>query len=316
MFQDASPTVLVIGLFLVYLAIFLFGWVTFKSRSGVPLSRRRPDTPVHSSGLSRLTGHAVDALNKSVKDRGNRFLSRDRLDECGLKKDPGDYLLMAGVFTLLAGTVGFLLGGLGPALLFTVATPVVLHVVLNLLAARRRHQFDDQVPDTLQMLAGGLRAGHSLLRAVDAAAQESQPPMAEELSRIVNETRIGRDLGESLSEVSLRTRSEDFAAISQAIEIHREVGGDLAEVLDHLGDTVRDRNQVRGQIRALSAEGRMSALVLMSLPVVMFLGLTTFNELYSRMFYTTLPGFVMIAAGIVLLTAGGLWLKQLVKPKF
>lgn len=140
--------------------------------------------------------------------------------------------------------------------------------------------------------------------------------MAEELSRIVNETRIGRDLGESLSEVSERTRSEDFAAISQAIEIHREVGGDLAEVLDHLGDTVRDRNQVRGQIRALSAEGRMSALVLMSLPVVMFLGLTSFNELYSRMFYTTLPGFVMIAAGIVLLTAGGLWLKQLVKPKF
>jgi tight adherence protein B len=314
--QEASPAIFVFGLALVYLALVMFGWVTFKTSSGIPLSRRRPDVEMHASGLTRLTEHAVGALNKSVRDRGNRFLSRDRLDECGLKKEPGDYLLMAGVITLLAGVIGFFLGGLAPALLFTLAAPVMLHLLLNLLAARRRRQFDGQVPDTLQMLAGGLRAGHSLLRAVDAAAQESQPPMSEELNRIVNETRIGRDLGESLAEVSRRTQSEDFAAIAQAIEIHREVGGDLAEVLDHLGDTVRDRNQVRGQIRALSAEGRMSALVLMSLPVVMFVGLTSFNALYSRTFYTTIPGYIMIAAGAVLLTLGGLWLKRLVKPKF
>lgn len=314
--QEVSPAIFVAGLFLVYVAVLLLGWVAFKNTAAIPLSRRRPDMIQHSSGLSRLTDHAVGALNKSVKDRGNRVLSRDRLDECGLKKEPGDYLLMAGVATLLAGVIGFFLGGLAPAFLLTLLTPVGLHLTLNLLAARRRHQFDDQVPDTLQMLAGGLRAGHSLLRAVDAAAQESQPPMSEELSRILNETRIGRDLGESLADVARRTQSEDFAAIAQAIEIHREVGGDLAEVLDHLGDTVRDRNQVRGQIRALSAEGRMSALVLMSLPVLMFFGLTMFNDLYSRTFYTTLPGYAMIAAGIVLLTIGGLWLKSLVKPKF
>ena len=316
MSPEVSPAIFVGGLFLVYAAVVLLGWVVFKNTAGIPISRRRPDMVVHSSGLSRLTEHAVGALNRSVQERGNRVLSRDRLDECGLKKDPGDYLLMAGVATLLAGVIGFFLGGLAPAFLLTLVTPVALHLALNLLATRRRHQFDDQVPDTLQMLAGGLRAGHSLLRAVDAAAQESQPPMSEELSRILNETRIGRDLGESLADVARRTKSEDFAAIAQAIEIHREVGGDLAEVLDHLGDTVRDRNQVRGQIRALSAEGRMSALVLMSLPVVMFLGLTTFNALYAKTFYTTLPGYAMIAASLVLLTVGGLWLKSLVKPKF
>ena len=140
--------------------------------------------------------------------------------------------------------------------------------------------------------------------------------MSEELGRIVNETRIGRDLGESLADVAKRTRSEDFLSISQAIEIHREVGGDLAEVLDHLGATVRDRNQVRGQIRALSAEGRMSAIVLMALPVVMFIGLTLFNEMYSRVFTGTLPGYPMIAAAVVLLSAGGFWLSRIIKPKF
>jgi tight adherence protein B len=308
--------VFVVALVLLYLAIFLVYGVALRPNSGLPMSRRRPDVPTETSTLTKLTDHAVGALNKGLKKRGTGLLSQDRLDECGLKKEPGDYLIMAGVITLVMAVVGYVMGGLFAAVLLTLLGPLGLHLLLNALAARRRRQFDQQVPDTLQMFSGGLRAGHSLLRAVDAAGQESQPPMSEELGRIVNETRIGRDLGESLADVARRTRSEDFLSISQAIEIHREVGGDLAEVLDHLGDTVRDRNQVRGQIRALSAEGRMSAMVLMALPVVMFLGLTLFNEMYARTFTSTLPGYLMIAAAVVLLTAGGVWLSRIVKPRF
>ena len=91
-----------------------------------------------------------------------------------------------------------------------VLTPVGLVMFLNVLVSRRRKKFDEQVPDTLQMFSGGLRAGHSLLRSIDAAAQENDAPMAEELNRVVNETRIGRDLGESLDEVARRTDNEDF----------------------------------------------------------------------------------------------------------
>ena len=140
--------------------------------------------------------------------------------------------------------------------------------------------------------------------------------MKEELNRVVNETRIGRDLGESLADVARRTDNEDFASITRAIEIHREVGGDLAQVLDHVGETIRDRNQVRGQVRALSAEGRMSAMVLMALPVLMFTVLTLFNPLYSKVFLTTLPGYLMIGVALLLLAAGGFWLSRLIKPKF
>jgi tight adherence protein B len=311
-----SPNILIIGLFLVYVAIFILVAVVLTTKSGVPLSRRRPDSVTNVSGLTRLTDHAVGALNKSMKKRGPGLLTRERLDACGLKKDPGDYLLIAGVVTLTAGVFGFLLGGMSAAIFLILASPFGLHLALIVLAARRRRRFDQQVPDTLQMFAGGLRAGHSLLRAIDAAAQESEAPMSEELSRIVNETRIGRDLGESMAEVAKRTGSEDFVWITRAIDIHREVGGDLAEVLDHLGETVRDRNQVKGQIRALSAEGRMSALVLMGLPVVMFFALTLINPMYARVFTSTLPGYVMLAAVVVLLTSGGFWLSRLIKPKF
>ncbi|MCO4263367.1 type II secretion system F family protein [Pseudarthrobacter sp. MDT3-26] len=316
MATDLPLGILMAGLFLIYLSLGLVFGVVLKGRAGVPLSRRRPDAVHYTSSLTRLTDQAVGALNRSLKKRPTGILSRERLEQAGLNKEPGDYLLMAGAVTLVATVMGFFLGGLGISILSLLLAPFLLYLLLNMLISRRRRKFDDQVPDTLQMFAGGLRAGHSLLRAIDAAAQENEGPMAEELSRVVNETRIGRDLGESLADVARRTASEDFYWIAQAIEIHREVGGDLAEVLDHVGETIRDRNQVRGQVRALSAEGRISALVLMALPILMFIGLVIFNPTYARVFTTTVVGFVMVGAAILLLSIGGLWLSRIIKPKY
>ncbi|MHC6592129.1 type II secretion system F family protein [Arthrobacter sp. C152] len=314
--SDAPVAFFMAGLFLVYAALALVFVFVWKGRQGVPLSRRRPDVAQGSSSLTRLTNQAVGALNRTLRKRPTAIYNRDKLEQAGLNKEPGDYLLMAGTVTLVTSVAAFLLGGLGLSVLALLATPVVLYLVLNLLIARRRRTFDSQVPDTLQMFSGGLRAGHSLLRAIDAAAQENDGPMAAELTRIVNETRIGRDLGESMGDVSRRTASEDFYWIAQAIEIHREVGGDLAEVLDHVGETIRDRNQVKGQVRALSAEGRVSAMVLMALPILMFIGLVIFNPTYARVFTTTFVGFAMLGAAAALLTVGGLWLSRIVKPKY
>ncbi len=316
MLPEISPLAFVAGLLMVYGALAITFTVVLKSRSAVPLSRRRPDAAPQTSAFTKLTDQTVRALNSGVRGSTHGVLSRDRLDAAGLKKGPGDYLLMAGAATLVAGVLGFFTGGLFSALLLAILAPVLLYMLLNVRISRRRRKFDEQVPDTLQMFSGGLRAGHSLLRAIDAAAQENEAPMAEELSRVVNETRIGRDLGESLDEVARRSDNEDFGWIARSVEIHREVGGDLAEVLDHVGETIRDRNQIRGQVRALSAEGRISALVLMALPIVMFICLTLFNPLYSRVFTTTLPGYLMIAAAALLLVVGGLWLSRLIKPKF
>ncbi|KUM32700.1 type II secretion system F family protein [Arthrobacter sp. EPSL27] len=316
MLPELSPLAFVAGLLLVYAALAIAVSVVFKSRQ-VELSRRRPDdVELQSSNLTRLTDNAVQTLNKGVRRSGSGLLSREKLEAAGLKKQPGDYLLIGGAVIFVGVVLGFLLGGPGMAVMMLVVTPVGLLLFLGLLVSRRRKKFDEQVPDTLQMLAGGLRAGHSLLRSVDAAAQENEAPMTEELNRVVNETRIGRDLGESLNDVARRTANEDFGAIARAIEIHREVGGDLAQVLDHVGETIRDRNQIRGQIRALSAEGKMSAVVLMALPVVMFTMLTMFNPLYQQVFLSTLPGYLMLAAALVFLAGGGFWLSRIIKPKF
>lgn len=313
---DASPAFMVVGLGLVYLALVIVFWVLLKSRQVISAERRRPGGVQRPSALTKLTDATLGVIDARLRPQPSGILSRRRLDSAGLKKQPADYLLLAGIITVLAGVFGLLMGGMFPAIFLILAAPVGLALSLKLLTSRRQAKFDNQVPDTLRMLAGGMRAGHSLLRSLDAAGQESDAPMADELSRVVNETRIGRDLGESLIDVADRTKSEDFSWIAQAIEIHREVGGDLAEVLDHVGETIRDRNQVRRQVRALSAEGRVSAMVLISLPILLFIALQFINPVYAKTFSSTVPGYLMIAASAVMLSLGAFWLSCLIKPKF
>lgn len=314
---DVPASFFAAGIIMVFAAIVLLFTVVFKSQHIIPVSRRRPDAVVRTSnGLTKLTDSAVAMINKRLK-RGSGFLvDRDKLERAGLKSQPADFLLMMGAGAFVGAIIGFLLAGFFFAIVLLAAIPAGMMAYLSVCTSRRRAKFDEQLPDTIQMLTGSMRAGHSLLRAIDASARETDDPMSEELTRIVNETRIGRDLGDSMVDVADRTSSEDFSWISQAIEIHREVGGDLAEVLDHVGETIRDRNQIRRQVKALSAEGKMSAAVLMGLPIVLFFALILVNASYAKTFTSTVPGFMMLGAAGVMLTAGGFWLSRLIKPKY
>jgi tight adherence protein B len=166
------------------------------------------------------------------------------------------------------------------------------------------------------MLSGGLRAGHSLLRSIDAVSQEAEAPTSEEFARIVTETRLGRDLSESLADAAFRLRSEDFDWTGQAIEIHREVGGDLADVLDHVGETIRERAEIKGQVQALSAEGKLSAYILIALPVGMFVYLNFANPSYIGTLFTSLVGWGMVVFALIQLAIGSFWLSRVVKIKF
>ena len=165
-------------------------------------------------------------------------------------------------------------------------------------------------------MSGSLRAGHSLLRAIDAVSDQSESPTSEEFARIVNETRLGRDLDAALEQTVQRMDSTDFSWIAQAIGIHREVGGDLAEVLDQVGSTIRERNKIKRQVKALSAEGKMSAYVLLALPVLIIGVLSLMSPEYMGMFLNSLLGYAMIAGALVMISVGGLWMRKLVSFKF
>jgi len=216
-------------------------------------------------------------------------------------------LVAAALGTVLAGPLGL---GLG------LVVPILAKVGVSVLARRRQKAFADQLDDSLQLMASSLRVGHSLLQALNSVAADAEEPTSVEFSRIINETRVGRELGHALNETALRMDSEDFVWVIQAIAINRQVGGNLAEVLDGVGHTIRERNQIRRQVKALSAEGRLSALVLMALPLGVLAFLTMTNPAYIARFTESLAGYAMIAAGVFLLIVGGLWLRKVVSFKF
>ena len=312
-----SPALMVLGLVAVATALLLLALVVLPAGPGrVPLSRLDPSAAPSSSALAGAGAVAGAAVEKVLAKRGRLAEGADALERAGMSTSLPDFVLVVGLATLVAGGLGFALGGPLVGLLAAGATPLGAKLLLTFRASRRQAAFADQLDDSLQLMAGSLRAGHSLLRAVDSVSQEAAAPTSEEFSRIVNETRVGRDLNDALDEVAERMGSEDFVWVAQAIAIHREVGGNLAEVLDAVGHTIRERNQIRRQVKALSAEGKLSAIVLMALPfgVTGFISLT--NPGYLARFTQSFTGYAMLAVAGLMLLVGGLWLKKTVAIKF
>ncbi|MDP5225758.1 MULTISPECIES: type II secretion system F family protein [Arthrobacter] len=315
--MGATPAwFLPLGLLAVYAAIIgVFAFLLPRSRT-VSRDRRRLGQAKAETAFSRLTRETVGNINSSLRGSRIRFLKVDRLEQAGLRVSMGDLLLRAGAITLIAAVIGFLLGELPIALLAIILTPLAIYLWLNIRISRRQGKFAEQLPDTLQMLSGSMRAGHGFLRAVDSAAEETEEPMSEELRRIVSETRIGRDLVVAMEETAARMKSEDFLWTTQAVETQREVGGNLTEVLDNVHETIKERAQISRQVRALSAEGRTSGVVLIALPIVMLIILSMINPTVATTFFTTVPGWIMLAATAVLLLVGAFWLSRITKIKF
>jgi tight adherence protein B len=211
--------------------------------------------------------------------------------------------------------VGALLGGPLLGFLALVATVVACRTYLKVRSDRRRARFSDQLGDSLQLLAGSLRAGYGLLQAIDAVAQEAEEPTQQEFRRLVIETRLGRDLTDALHSMADRVGGEDFKWIVQSIEIHREVGGDLAQVLDTVAGTIRERNQLHRQVKALSAEGRLSGYVLMALPVFLVVVMRALNPTYlAELGHGT--GLVLAVGGALSLVFGAFWLHRLCRLEY
>lgn len=306
-----------IGVVLVIASALMGGVAVLIPRTPtVPLDRRRPFRTEADSQLTRFAGSAVQSVDRVLAKRNVRYFNRESLENAGLRLSQAEFILLVLVGAFVGALIGLVVAGPLLAILLVIAAPFVGHLVLGFLAGKRRTKFDEQLGDTLQLLSGSLRAGHSILRAIDAAATESQAPTSEEMRRIVSETSLGRDLLVSLNDTADRMKNEDFVWISQAIQINREVGGNLAEVLDQVNETIRERSEIKGHIKSLAAEGKFSAYILMALPVGIVVMLTLVNPGYMDKMFTNPLGWIMIVASVILMTVGGLWMRKIINLKF
>ncbi|MDP9389954.1 MAG: type II secretion system F family protein [Actinomycetota bacterium] len=312
-----SPVLLLAGVIAIAAALLVLALVVLPAGPArVPLTRLDPSVRPSASAFAGAGAAAGAAVEKVLLKRGGAAAGAAALERAGMSMRLPDFVLVVGLTSLSGGTAGLVVDGPLLGLVLLAAVPLGARLLLRFRASRRQAAFADQLDDSLQLMAGSLRAGHSLLRAVDSVASEADAPTSEEFSRIVNETRVGRDLNDALDKVAQRMGSDDFTWVAQAIAIHREVGGNLAEVLDAVGHTIRERNAIRRQVKALSAEGKLSAIVLMALPfgVTFFISLT--NPGYIAKFTQSLAGYTMLAVAAVMLLVGGLWLRSTVRIKF
>jgi len=257
---------------------------------------------------------AVGMADRFVKSRDYESVLGTRLDAAGIPLRSAEWtlihfgltiglgLLLTLVFNfnLLAGLVGVAVGVLLP------------FAYLSNKASRRRNKFQEQLADTLQVMASSMSAGYSLPQAVDTVVREELDPISTEFNRALLESRLGAPIEDSLDEVAARMQSEDFSWVVMAIRIQRQVGGNLAELLTTVARLLRERERLRRQVRVLSAEGRLSAWILIALPFVVAFFVLLRNPGYLNPLFTDPLGWVMLAGAAISLVIAVFWIRQII----
>lgn len=236
-----------------------------------------------------------------------------QLEAAGVSLRSGEFVVVSVVAAVVGGILGAaLLRSLPLALVIAGVTAFLPTILLRTALGRRADKLREQLPDVLTIMASSLRAGHSFLQSLDTVAKEIAHPAAAEFQRVVAEVRLGRPAEDALEALAERVGSPDFKWAVLAVNIQREVGGNLAEILDNVADTLRERAMLRRQVQVLTAEGRLSGWVLALLPFAIALYMAAVNPDYIGLLVTTKIGLVMLITGGVLLGLGILWMRKIV----
>lgn len=284
---------------------------SYTARTRRSAQRSMPKVDAEQAFASAKTA-AADLLKRNA---GLEARIARALDGAGSDLKPAEWLLLHLVIALAAGLLGLLLGAgdgvLG--LLFLAMGVGGPWLYLTLKRAARGRRFNEALPDTLQLMSGSLSAGLSLMQTVDTVVREGTDPIASEFRRAMVETRLGVEIEDALDGIAARFDSPDFSWVVMAIRIQRQVGGNLAELFDTVAATLRERQYVRRQVAALSAEGKLSAVVIGSLPPIFTTYLLLTNRTYLHPLFHDPRGIAMLVFGVVWLSIGAFWMSRLVK---
>jgi tight adherence protein B len=322
-----TPAALALAIGLVTAAAFLVGVMLFgtaaRRRKQRIIGERMAAVGNRGKKVAQipLDRSAGGWIPQSFSSFGRRFAdSRGFSDRLDAELEAAAVSLRSGEFVIV--TIGAAFGGMILGFLILKSPWLGLGVgafaglmptiFLKFALGRRAEKLREQLPDVLTIMASSLRAGHSFLQALDTTAKEIAQPAATEFQRVVAEIRLGRGAEDALEALSERVGSSDFKWAVLAVNIQREVGGNLAEILDNVSDTLRERSTMRRQIRVLTSEGRLSAWVLGIMPFGIGLYMFAVNREYIMLLFSTKVGWVMLGGAAFLLVAGILWMRKIV----
>jgi tight adherence protein B len=319
-----------LGLFVILAVCFVTAFLIATMLVGGSVRKKREMSLARRLGRGRRreeqaieTGESTTRwVPSQLADVGQRFASSagfsasldERLERAGMPMLSGEFLTMI-VLAAIAGAIfgGLVLANVFFALIVAVIFALVPYFWLARALSKRQNALNDQLADTLSVLASSLRAGYSFLQALDTVSKEIGEPSDHEFQRVVAEIRLGRPIDDALIAMAERIGSDDLKWAVIAINVQRQVGGNLAEVLDIVANTVRERAYIRRQIKVLSAEGRYSIAILTALPILLLIYQAIVNPDYVKLLFTTDLGLVMLVVGVALIGAGVFWMTRLVK---
>ncbi|MDQ1372840.1 MAG: tight adherence protein, partial [Actinomycetota bacterium] len=236
--------------------------------------------------------------------------------EIGRVDVPPVRLVLAALVVGLGGAVAAAasIGNVGVVIVFLLI-PVLVVVWVRVRAQRQRRIFDEQLPDNLQVIASGMRSGQSFVGAMDMAAADADDPARTEFQRVVADDQLGVPLATAVRNVAHRMRSTEFEYVGLVAQLQRETGGNTAEVIDRVTETIRDRAQIRRSIQTLTAQGRLSGAVVSLLPVGIGLIISISRPHYlDPMFHSTLGVAALVVAGVGII-AGWMTIRRIVNIK-
>ncbi len=274
-------------------------------------------TPGQGANQSQLSEQLIQMGDRVMSGRESTTKTMQRIERADLPWRAGEWFLIRFV-CLVVGIAAFALLIGGKSLLLAIVAGVVVGllfpvVALRYLANRRAKRFEAVLPDVMMLVATSLSSGFSLLQALDSVARDAAEPAAKEFSRALAESRIGADISDALEHVAVRMESDNMRWAVMAIRIQREVGGNLADTLRTTAATLREREMLKRHVRALSAEGRLSAYILIALPIGILLFSMWSNYDYVSLLWTTAPGIFMSFMGILAMLFGIWWMRKTVQ---
>jgi tight adherence protein B len=275
----------------------------YQKPDGATAPSGGPETAIVQRGVDFASGIAE---RTGMLERIDRALEQADLPVRGAELVfyvPVAALLIFLLVAILAGPIAGLIGAGAVA-----AFP---YLYVSNRQRNRAKQFERQLPETLTLLASSLRAGFSLMQGLETVAQEIGPPMRRELQRVFTEVRLGRSVEDALGDAADRLGSRDLAWSVMAIKIQREVGGNLATLLDTIADTMQKRERIRREIQVLTAEGRATAVILSLMPPLAALGLWLLQPKYIDGLFDETIGVVAVVVAGVLSVIGWFWLRRI-----
>jgi tight adherence protein B len=298
-----------------FLGVLLLVIGFYQARGGKSSARRRLET------LERYSApqHAESAVPLALRTQGSAWTERTRsqLERAGLALKLHEYVALRVLLALVAFAVVLALGnGHALAFLLGIVAGVVGYMLpafyVRMRIARQVRKFNNQLADMLTMLANSLRAGFGLLQGLDLAAEQSQPPMSTELHHLLRDTRMGASIETALESMGARVGSYDLDVIITAILIQRSVGSNLSEVLEKVAHTIRERARIQGEINTLTAQKKLSGVVIGLMPPAVVVMMLSVNFDYMSTLFTDPLGRILLVVAIAMDIVGILIIKRIV----